>query len=75
MTGWSVLGVRWTGVRFADLLATARPLASARALTFVSAERGYVDSLTLQQLAAPDAMLAYGMEGQALTRLPQLMGT
>jgi len=68
VTGWSVPGVRWTGVRFSELLATVRPLASARALTFVSAERGYVDSLTLDQLAAPDAMLAYGMDGQSLSR-------
>ncbi|MGI8414153.1 MAG: molybdopterin-dependent oxidoreductase [Solirubrobacteraceae bacterium] len=68
VTGWSVLGVRWTGVRIQDLLSTAGPLPSARALTFVSAERGYVDALTLEQLAAPDAMLAYGMEGRPLSR-------
>jgi len=68
VTGWSVPGVRWTGVRFPDLLATAGLLPAARALTFVSAERGYVDSLTLGQLAAPDSMLAYAMEGQPLSR-------
>ena len=68
VTGWSVLGVRWTGVRFPDLLATAGLLPTARALTFVSAERGYVDSLTLDQLAAPGSMLAYGMDGQPLSR-------
>jgi DMSO/TMAO reductase YedYZ molybdopterin-dependent catalytic subunit len=68
VTGWSVPGVRWAGVRFADLLAAARPLAAARALTFVSAERPYVDSLTLEQLRAPDAMVAYGMDGKPLSR-------
>jgi len=68
VTGWSVSGVRWTGVRFPDLLAAARPLPAARALTFVSAERPYVDSLTLAQLRAPDAMVAYGIEGQPLSR-------
>lgn len=68
VTGWSVPGVRWTGVRFRDLLAAARPLSSARALTFVSAERPYVDSLTLEQLQARDAMLAYGLDGQPLSR-------
>jgi DMSO/TMAO reductase YedYZ molybdopterin-dependent catalytic subunit len=68
VTGWSVPGVRWTGLRFADLLAAARPLPAARALTFVSAERAYVESLTLEQLKAPDAMVAYGMDGQPLSR-------
>ncbi|MHB8659406.1 MAG: molybdopterin-dependent oxidoreductase [Solirubrobacteraceae bacterium] len=67
VTGWSVAGVRWGGVRFADLLAHARPLPSARALRFVSAERPYVDSLTLEQVRAPNAMLAYLMDGRPLT--------
>lgn len=68
VTGWSVPAVRWAGVRFTDLLAAARPLPAARALTFVSAERPYVDSLTLEQLRAPDAMVAYGLDGQPLSR-------
>ena len=68
VTGWSVPGVRWTGIRFSDLLAAARPLPAARSLTFVSAERPYVDSLTLAQLQAPDAMVAYGMDRQPLSR-------
>ncbi|MDQ6807101.1 MAG: molybdopterin-dependent oxidoreductase [Actinomycetota bacterium] len=68
VTGWSVPGVRWSGVRFADLLARAGPLPSVEALRFVSAERPYVDSLTLEQLSrAPDAMLAYLMDGRPLT--------
>lgn len=68
VTGWTVGGVRWGGVRFADLLSLARPRAGARALTFVSAEDPYVDTLTLEQLRAPDAMLAYDMDGAPLTR-------
>jgi DMSO/TMAO reductase YedYZ molybdopterin-dependent catalytic subunit len=68
VTGWSVSDVRWEGVRFADLLATARPLARARAVDFVSAERPYVDSLTMSQLGAGDAMLAFTMDGRPLTR-------
>ncbi len=83
VTGWSVGGVRWGGVRFADLLAQAKPTAAARALTFVSAEYPYVDTLTLEQLRAPDAMLAYEMDGAPLTRphgapvrvvMPQMYG-
>jgi DMSO/TMAO reductase YedYZ molybdopterin-dependent catalytic subunit len=83
VTGWSVDGVRWGGVRFVDLLAAAKPLPSARALTFVSAETPYVDSLTLVQATVPDAMLAHSMDGQPLTRahgaparlvMPQMYG-
>lgn len=68
VTGWSVDDVRWAGVRFDDLLAAARPLKSARALRFVSAEQPYVDSLTLEQLREPDALLAYGMDDEPLKR-------
>jgi DMSO/TMAO reductase YedYZ molybdopterin-dependent catalytic subunit len=68
VTGWSVKNVHWAGVRFQDLLAPARPLAGAQALTFVSAERPYVDSLTLDQVNLADAMLAYEMDGKPLSR-------
>lgn len=68
VTGWSVGGVRWGGVRFADLLAQAKPAPTAKALTFTSAESPYVDTLTLEQLRAPDAMLAYEMDGTPLSR-------
>ena len=68
VTGWSVHDVRWEGVRFADLLAAVGPVASAKALRFVSAEKPYDDSLTLEQALAAGAMLAYGMDGEPLTR-------
>jgi len=84
VTGWSVPGVRWAGVRFRDLLAHAGgPLSGAGGLSFVSAERPYVDSLTLQQAMAADAMLAFEMDGQQLSRehgaparviMPQMYG-
>jgi len=68
VTGWSVKDVHWAGVRFADLLRAARPLAGAKALTFVSTERPYVDSLTLEEAYLKDAMLAYEMDGKPLSR-------
>lgn len=68
VTGWSVLGVRWTGVRFEDLLKEAGPLPSAKALRFVSAEKPYVDMLTMKQAMVDDAMLAYGMDGKPMPR-------
>src|SRR3954449_956426 len=49
VTGWSVHGVRWQGVRVADLLLRVKPLPSAGALQFVSAEEPYFDYLTMEQ--------------------------
>ncbi|MFL5963966.1 MAG: molybdopterin-dependent oxidoreductase [Gaiellaceae bacterium] len=68
VTGWTVDDVRWRGVRFADLLAAAQPSQEARVLTFTSAEKPYVDTLTLQQAQLADAMLAYEMDGEPLAR-------
>ena len=66
VTGWIVDGVRWGGVRFNDLLASAGPLPSAHAAHFVSAEIPYDDYLALDDLSLPDVMLAYEMDGQPL---------
>ena len=68
VTGWTVNGVHWRGVRFKDLLAKARPLPGAHALQFVSAEQPYIDYLTLDQALLPDAMLAWEMDGKPLSR-------
>jgi DMSO/TMAO reductase YedYZ molybdopterin-dependent catalytic subunit len=68
VTGWSVKNVHWAGVRFRDLLAAASPQQSAAVLTFVSAEKPYVDTLTLPQAELADAMLAYEMDGKPLAR-------
>jgi DMSO/TMAO reductase YedYZ molybdopterin-dependent catalytic subunit len=68
VTGWSVDSVRWGGVRFRDLLAAAQPQANGSVLTFTSAERPYVDTLTLQQALLHDAMLAYEIDGKPLRR-------
>lgn len=67
VTGWSVDDVHWRGVRFSDLLAEARTQAGARTLRFVSDEVPYDDTLTLEQALSPDAMLAYDMDGKALS--------
>jgi len=66
VTGWIVDGVHWGGVRFHDLLASAGPLPAARAAHFISAEYPYDDYLELSNLALPDVMLAYEMDGQPL---------
>lgn len=66
--GWNAEDVRWPGVRFRDLVRSARPLPGAKAVAFISAERPYVDTLTLEQALVPDAMLAYEMDGEPPSR-------
>ena len=66
VTGWTVNGVRWRGLRFKDLLAAAKPLPGAHALEFVSAEQPYIDYLTLDQAMLRDVMLAWEMDGEPL---------
>ncbi len=68
VTGWSVPGVHWGGVRFDDLLALAEPLPAAKAIRFVSLEEPYDDSLTLEQARLPDVMLALELDGRPLSR-------
>ena len=68
VTGWTVHDVHWRGVRFADLLAAAQPSAETRVLTFTSAEKPYVDTLTFDQAHLGDVMLAYEMDGKPLAR-------
>jgi len=68
VTGWTVSNVHWRGVRFRDLLAAAQPHPEAQVLTFTSAEKPYVDTLTRQQAQLADVMLAYEMDGKPLAR-------
>jgi DMSO/TMAO reductase YedYZ molybdopterin-dependent catalytic subunit len=68
VTGWTVTNVHWRGVRFEQLFDLVQPLPSATAVRFVSMERPYEDSLTLDQLRLPDAMLAYRLDHEALSR-------
>jgi DMSO/TMAO reductase YedYZ molybdopterin-dependent catalytic subunit len=68
VTGWTVHNVHWGGVRFQSLFDLVEPLSTATAVRFLSMERPYEDSLTLEQLRLPDAMLAYEMDGRPLSR-------
>jgi DMSO/TMAO reductase YedYZ molybdopterin-dependent catalytic subunit len=65
-TGWSVLGLRWRGVRLADLLALAQPQSDARFVRF--SDGGLYDaSLTLAEALAPDVLVATQLGGEPLT--------
>jgi DMSO/TMAO reductase YedYZ molybdopterin-dependent catalytic subunit len=70
VTTWSVQGVRWTGVRFADFYERivrprTRPAADVRLVVF-HGEDGYRSSLPLEDLLADDVLLADGLDGEPL---------
>lgn len=68
VTGWTVDGVRWEGIRTQTLLDVVRPLPSARYVTFQSLEGPYTDQLSLDQFTLPDVLIARGMDGGPLSR-------
>ena len=68
VTGWTVKNVHWGGVRITDVFDLVRPVPEASALQFVSAEKPYVDYLSIKQVRLHDVMLAYEMNGKPLPR-------
>jgi DMSO/TMAO reductase YedYZ molybdopterin-dependent catalytic subunit len=67
VTGWRVHDVHWTGVRLADLLDRAGVKAGAGGVRFVSFDGAYTETLTLDQARRNDVIVAYSMEGKALS--------
>jgi DMSO/TMAO reductase YedYZ molybdopterin-dependent catalytic subunit len=65
VTGWSRLGARWTGVRVAELVARAEPLASARHVVFEAAH-GYTANVPLAVALADDSLVAHRYDGEPL---------
>jgi DMSO/TMAO reductase YedYZ molybdopterin-dependent catalytic subunit len=63
VTGWRVPGVKWSGVALSVLLAKAGVKPEGKALRFTSFDGVYTESLTLDQAARPDVIVAYEMEG------------
>jgi DMSO/TMAO reductase YedYZ molybdopterin-dependent catalytic subunit len=68
VTGWTVGGVHWRGIRLQTLWDMAHPLPEARYVNFVSMEHPYVDTLSLEQTTMPQVMLAHTMDGAPLPR-------
>jgi DMSO/TMAO reductase YedYZ molybdopterin-dependent catalytic subunit len=68
VTGWSVPDVHWAGIRLADLLDEVEPRSAGRVVSFVSAEKPYIDTLTVDQARLDDVLLAYEMDGEPLGR-------
>lgn len=67
VTGWRVPEVRWAGVRLRDVLDRAGVHPSAGAVRFVSFDGTYTESLTLAQARRSDVLVAYELEGEALS--------
>jgi DMSO/TMAO reductase YedYZ molybdopterin-dependent catalytic subunit len=66
VTGWSVPRVRWQGPLVSTLIDLARPMPSATAVSFDSADGVYSDSLTLAEARHPNVMLAHRKNGAPL---------
>jgi DMSO/TMAO reductase YedYZ molybdopterin-dependent catalytic subunit len=60
--------VHWSGVALPDLLDHVGVQSGATALTFVSFDGVYTESLTLQQARETGAIVAYSMLGAPVTR-------
>lgn len=62
---WSVLNQRWEGLRFNELVKRVRPKAGATYAWFECAD-GYTTSLSLEELAADENLLAIKLNGELL---------
>jgi DMSO/TMAO reductase YedYZ molybdopterin-dependent catalytic subunit len=63
--GWSVLGLKWQGIRFRTIMDLVKPKDVAKSVTFGCAD-GYTTSLTLSELSGDDVLLAYKLNGKEL---------
>jgi DMSO/TMAO reductase YedYZ molybdopterin-dependent catalytic subunit len=63
--GWSVLGLKWEGVRFKYTMDLVKPKEAAKFVSFECAD-GYTTSLSLQELSGEDVLLAYKLDGKYL---------
>lgn len=68
VTGWVVPKPRWQGVRLWDIVQASRPKSSGRDLRFTCMDNAYSESLTFDQAKVKDVLLAYGLNGKALSQ-------
>lgn len=67
VTGWSVLGARFTGARVRDLAQKAGVKPSARHVVFEGAH-GYTANVPLREALAPEVLVAHRLDGRPLSR-------
>ncbi|HET9551825.1 MAG TPA: sulfite oxidase-like oxidoreductase [Anaeromyxobacteraceae bacterium] len=66
VTGWSILDLTFSGVRFETLAALARPLPEATHVMCHAAD-GYSTNLPLEEALKQDVLLVHAVDGQPLT--------
>jgi DMSO/TMAO reductase YedYZ molybdopterin-dependent catalytic subunit len=67
VTGWSVLGAKWKGVRIQELADKAKLKEGARHVVFEAAH-GYTANMRLAEALRPNAMVAWELEDRPLRR-------
>jgi len=67
VTTWSKFDLAWKCVRVSELLALARPLASAQALMAHASDQ-YTTNVSLEEALKPDVLLVYQVDGAPLPR-------
>ena len=67
VTGWRVIGVKWRGVRLADLLDRAGVQSAGKALRLTSFDGTYTESLTMSQARLDDVIVAYQLDGKPIS--------
>ncbi len=67
VTGWSLLGAAWKGVRIKDLAAAAGLKPGARHIVFEAAH-GYTANVPLREGLDPNAIVAHRLDGKPLAR-------
>lgn len=67
VTGWSVLGATFLGVRVADLAERARVKTGARHVIFEAAH-GYTANVPLAEATAPNVLITHRMNGRPFAR-------
>jgi DMSO/TMAO reductase YedYZ molybdopterin-dependent catalytic subunit len=68
VTGWRVDDVAWQGVQLRDLLDVVGVAPGAQALRLYSHDGVYTESLTIDQVAEDEVMVATHLDGQVVTR-------
>ncbi len=67
VTGWSLLGATWKGVRLKDLADQVGVKPNARHVVFEAAH-GYTANVLLREALAPDVLIAHRHDGRPLAR-------
>jgi DMSO/TMAO reductase YedYZ molybdopterin-dependent catalytic subunit len=63
--GWSVLGLKWEGIHFKQIVNMVEPEETAKFVSFECAD-GYTTSLSLEELLGDNILLAYKLNGKLL---------